>query len=72
MDLTQVIRFIRFFREEESHRSEKSFPLSFFLFKVSIFKSPITNKLSYFNATQFREFESSLKNIYLLLLIGGL
>ena len=73
MDLTQVISVIRFFREKESHGSEKWFPLSFFLIKVSIFKLPITNRLSsYFSASWFREFESSLKNIYLLLLIGGL
>ena len=38
--------------------------------RAESYRSPITNKLSDFIATPFREFESSLKNIYLLLLIG--
>ena len=37
-----------------------------------MFKPQITNKLSYFVVVGFREIESLLKNIYLLLLIGGL
>ena len=37
-----------------------------------MFKPQIINKLSYFIVVGFREIESLLKNIYLLLLIGGL
>ena len=47
MDLTQVMSVTIFFKEKESHRSRKKFPLSFFLFKVSIFKSPRINKLHF-------------------------
>lgn len=32
MDLTKVMSVIRFFRQKESHRSEKYFPLYFFIF----------------------------------------
>ena len=53
---------IKFLRERERAESREQ--------RAESYRSPITNKLSDFIATPFREFESSLKNIYLLLLIG--